>query len=191
MNGIAQDKPFIQELYKNYTPSVNVKKTIETLLLSVPSESLAGLGEIVLTNVSALSRELKRRRVSTGGRVSDVRGFYEPSGKEQPAQIYLFVDNILEGRSDFYLKLPFSRNFLFAEVLFHEIGHHVQYWSKSKLTDKEVFADKHAVELSRMFFRQHYWFLRPFKVPIMVLSWFMKKLRLVELVEKHGRVEKR
>ena len=188
---MTQITPLIQEVYKDYTPSVNVKKIVKILLQYVPPEDLAHLQTIVLMNTAALSRERKRQRSSSGASILEVMGRYHPGYKEQPAYIEIYVDNILEGRSDFYLKLPFSRNFLFAEVLFHEIGHHVQYWSKSKLTDKEVFADKHAVELSRMFFRQHYWFLRPFKVPIMVLSWFMKKLRLVELVEKHGRVEKR
>jgi hypothetical protein len=187
LNRRGQDIPFIQELYTDYTPSVNVKRTIETLLFSVPSKTLAGLQEIILTNVSGLSREQRRIKGILGTRPSQSKGRYHPEGKGRPAQIYLFVDNILEDRSGFYLKLPFSKNFLFAEVLFHEIGHHVQYWSKSKLTDKEGFANRQAAELSRKFFRQHYWYLLPFKVPIKVLNWFMKKLRVAEWVAKHGK----
>jgi hypothetical protein len=181
----------IQEVYREFTPPVNVKKTIETLLLSVPSDSLAGLQEIILTNVSALSREQRRKKGTSGVRPNQSKGRYHPEGKGRPAQIYLFVDNILEDRSGFYLKLPFSKIFLFAEVLFHEIGHHVQYLSKSKLPDKEGFANRTAAQLSRKFFRQHYWYLLPFKVPIKGLNWLMKKLRVAEWVEKHGRVENR
>ena len=183
--------PLIQEIYKNYMPPINVMNTVQILLEYVPSKDLAFLQTIVLTNTGALSRERKRHRRTSRAPISHVRGLYHQAWNLQPAEIEIFVDNTINCGSWYDLRIPILRKLMFAEVLYHEIGHHVQVLSNSKLTNKEVFADKHAVELSRMFFRQHYWFLRPFKLPIKVLSWFMKRLRLVELVEKHGRVEKR
>jgi len=46
-------KPLVQEVYKDFTPAVNVKKTVQMLLGYVPPEDLIGIHEIILTNTGA------------------------------------------------------------------------------------------------------------------------------------------
>ncbi|MGD9852061.1 MAG: hypothetical protein AB7T38_12405 [Nitrospirales bacterium] len=139
----------VQEIYKDYTPKVNVRKTIQILLEYVQPEDLAYLESIVLTNTVALSRRKKRQRSSSRAPLSRVLGRYYQKWKRQPAYIELYVDNILEDVSWFDRRIPMLRNWMFAEVLYHEIGHHVQVISNSKLVKEEAFAEKHADHLKK------------------------------------------
>lgn len=181
---MTQNTPLIQEVYKDYTPPINALKTVEVLLGYVPPEDLAHLQSIVLTNTAALSRERKRQRTSTGAPVSRVRGLYSQAWNRQPAYIEIFVDNTLNSGSWYDQKLPILRKMMFGEVLYHEIGHHVQYMSKSKLVKREAFADKYAARLGKGFLRQSYRYLRPF-VPLLLLIlnpilWLIGKISLVK-----------
>src|SRR5680860_539394 len=130
---MSQNLPLIQEVYKDYTPSVNVKKTVQILLQYVSHQDLAHLQSIILTNTPALSRARKRQRSSSGASISDVLGRYHPGWKGQAAYIEIYVDNIFNDGSWYDLKLPVLRNLMFAKVLYHEIGHHIQVISNSKL----------------------------------------------------------
>ena len=134
----------IQEIYKDYTPEVNVRKIIQILLEYVPPEDLGHLQSIVLTNTAVLSRRRKRQRSSSGAPISRVLGRCHQRWKGQPAYIEIFVDNILSEASWYDLRIPMLRNLMFAKVLYHEIGHHVQVISNSKLVKEEAFADKYA-----------------------------------------------
>jgi hypothetical protein len=49
-------------------------------------------------------------------------GFYRPAWRGEPPGIYLVVDNILGQERPW---LQFARDFTIAEVLFHEVGHHL------------------------------------------------------------------
>ena len=93
--------------------------------------------------------------------MSLVMGRYHPGNKEQPAYIEIYVDNQLEGKSWYDLKLPILRNWMFANVLYHEIGHHIQYTSKLKLVKRENFAANYASCLRKNFSRQRYACFRP------------------------------
>ena len=73
------------------------------------------------------------------------------------------------------------RNLMFAKVLYHEIGHHVQVISNSKLLKKEAFADKYAARLIKRFLQQNYRYLRPF-VPFL-LRLINPMLRLIRIIE--------
>ena len=176
--------PCVQEVYKDFTPSVNVKNTVEILLGHVPPEDLAGLGEILLTNTAALSRERKRRRRSSRSPISDVLGRYYQAWKGQPARIEIFVDNILKSWPRYGPRLPFVRKFMFYEVLYHEIGHHVQYVSNSQLIEKEDFAERYKKKLSSRFFRQRYLYCRPLRLLGKALYWVCKKTGFVKYVEE-------
>jgi hypothetical protein len=96
---MTQITPLIQEVYKDYTPSVNVKKIVKILLEYVPPEDLAYLQSIVLTNTAALSRERKRQRSSSGASIPLLGGLCTQTWKGQPAYIEIFVDNILNSGS--------------------------------------------------------------------------------------------
>ncbi len=175
-----QNTSLVQENYKDYTPPINVMKTVQILLEYVPAEDLASLQSIVLTNTEALSRERKRRRRTSRAPISHVRGLYHQAWNGQPAEIEIFVDNTLREVHSFFQKLSFCRNFIFAEVLFHEIGHHTQYISRSKLSEKEAFADNYEARLTKLFIRQRYGYLRIFRIPIRAFLWLIKKMGVVK-----------
>jgi hypothetical protein len=70
---------------------------------------------------------------------------------------------------------------MFAKVLYHEIGHHVQVISHSKLVQKEVFADKYPVCLGKCFSQQRYRYLRPFLLPLInAILCFIRKIELAK-----------
>lgn len=179
---MTQNTPLIQE--KDYTPPINALKTVEVLLGYIPAGDLVHLQSIVLTNTAALSRGRKRQRSSSGASISEVMGRYHPGYKEQPAYIEIYVDNTLDSGSWYDQRLPILRKMMFGEVLYHEIGHHVQYISKSKLVKREAFADKYAARLGKQFLQKSYRYLRPF-VPFLLpiinaMSWLIGKISLVK-----------
>lgn len=165
-------RQLVQEVYSDYKPPLNVKKTVQILLKYVPPEDLANLQSIVLTNMAALSRKRKRQRSSSGAPICDVWGRYHPGWKKQPAQIEIYVDNILEGASWDDLWFPPFRNWMFAKILYHEIGHHVQLISNAKLVKEEAFAENYSDRLFTRFCQERYWYLRPWTKPIL---WALKK----------------
>lgn len=57
----------VQEVYSDYEPPVNVKKTVQVLLEYVPPEDLAHLESIVLTNTAALSTQKEAGKKVVGG----------------------------------------------------------------------------------------------------------------------------
>jgi hypothetical protein len=183
-----QKRSLVQENYKDYTPQVNAKKTVQILLNYVPPEDLANLQSIVLTNTAALSRKRKRQRSSSGAPISDVLGRYHPGWKKQPANIEIYVDTIFNDASWYDLKLPILRNLMFAKVLYHEIGHHIQIISNSKLVKGEAFADKYASRLSNRMFRQRYGHFRPLWNSF---YWFIQKVGFVRFREGRSRVKNR
>lgn len=161
----------VQEVYSDYEPPVNVKKTVQVLLEYVPPEDLAHLESIVLTNTAALSRRRRRERRSSGAPLSHVLGRYYLRWKWEPAHIELYMDNILEDVSWYDLRLPVFRNMMFAKILYHEIGHHVQVISKAQCIKKEDFAEKFASRLFTRFFQKRYGHWRPWTKPIL---WALK-----------------
>ena len=182
---MSQKRSLVQEIYKDYTPQVNAKKTVQILLNYVPPEDLAHLQSIVLTNTLALSRKRKRQRSSSGASISDVLGRYHPGWKGQAAYIEIYVDNILSDASWYELRIPMLRNLMFSKVLYHEIGHHVQVISNSQLVKEEAFADKYAHRLDKRFVRQRYGHYRPLWKSF---YWFIKKVGLVKFIERRSGV---
>lgn len=180
---MTQNTPLIQEVYKDYSPPVNVMKTVEVLLGYVPPKDLGHLQSIVLTNTGALSRGRKRERSSSGAFISQVLGRYHHGWKGQPAYIEIYVDNILDSASWYDLRLPMLRNWMLAKVLYHEIGHHIQAISNSKLVKGEAFAEKYAARLRKRFSQERYGYFRPLWKSFF---WFIKKIGLVKYIEHHG-----
>lgn len=170
----------IHEGYRNYAPPANVAKNIHILLAYVPTKFLSGLGAIVLTNVSGLSRKRRLERTTGGSPIAHVRGLYYEHWKDQPARIEIFVDRTLEELPKILRGIGFFQNMVFSEVLYHEIGHHIhtlpQYKFKSR--NKEVFADKCRERLIGRLYRKHYWHLRPIifliRAGYRAAQWFIK-----------------
>ncbi len=174
----------VEDAYKDFTPSVNVKKTVQILLEYVPREDTAHLQSIILTNTAALSRGRRRQKSSSGASIPFVAGLYHRTWKGNPAYIEIFVDNILSRAEKYELWFTFFRNLLFATVLYHEIGHHVQYMSKSKLVSREAYAEKYATHLKRHFVQRRYWYVKK-------IYWLLKKVGVVRLITRGNRKFKR
>ena len=87
---MSQNTPLIQEIYKDYTPPVNVMNTVQILLEYVPSVDLAFSLTIILANTKALSRRRKRQRRPSRAPISQVRGQYHQAWNGQPAEIDIF-----------------------------------------------------------------------------------------------------
>jgi hypothetical protein len=159
---MGYQKPLVREVYNNYSPPVDVVKSIHILLTYVPPVYLSGLSEIILTNTGNLSRTRRRERVAAGLRVPEVGGLYHQVWKGQSARIEIFIDNVLRGWPKFVVKIPFFRNLALGEALYHELAHHIQVTLKPDDSEKEDFARKWELKLSRTFIRRRYWYLHPF-----------------------------
>lgn len=169
----------IIEQYKDWTPPIRLKSTIEKLLSSIPQRYLAGLDTVVVSNASGLNR--KRRRAMTRSRkrkvkISDARGLYHPAfGREAP-WIEVFVDNIFKTEPRIAWWLPFWRDWSIGYTLYHELGHHIHAFQAPEFREKEDVADGWAEELAeRQFARLHP--LASLFGPI--IGWFMSAARWI------------
>lgn len=157
--------------FEGYKPPFDPVPIVERMLASVPPKYLVGLSEVILTNSSGLSR--KRRRAVTKSRkrkarIAEARGLYHPEWNNKPAWIEIFVDNTLMGwEKGWWLKLPFMRNMLVGDLLFHEIGHHIHSTVRPEHREREDVADIWKVRLKTEYNRaQHPWLraiLYPFR----------------------------
>jgi hypothetical protein len=152
----------VKEAYKNFTPAVDAATIVQKLLDTVPEKYLRGLGCVLLTNETALSRRdrvgrlWKRRRKYSKSRVL---GRYH--GSASPPYIELRVDKIIRGLGAFYVRFPFFRDIVFGHVLFHEVGHHIHRTIRPEYTEKEDVADTWARKLNSNFLRRRYWYAVP------------------------------
>ena len=143
---IAKRMPVVvTETYREWKPPIDGKKTVEDLLRQVSEMHLAGLRAVVLTNAGGLARKRRRARTWTRNRkiaIAEARGVYHGHWKGQPPWIELFVDRICDGIPSWALRFPFLRELMFAEVLFHEVGHHIHATTQKEHADREAVADK-------------------------------------------------
>ncbi len=150
--------PQIVESYSDYSPPFDVRKTVSRMLIATPPDRLVGLRAVVLTNKASLSH--KRRRGVTWARKRKVRianasGLYHPRWGSDAAWIEVFVDEILRPWR-WSLNVPLWRDMLVSEVLFHEVGHHIQSTSHPEFREHETVADEWRDRLRSRYFRQEY-----------------------------------
>jgi hypothetical protein len=163
-DGTARTLPEISEHYRDYAPSIDVKKVVEELVKSVPPRYLAGLKKIVLTNRSSLSRDQRRQKIWQRGRnhqLATSLGAYYRATRSQPASVWLFVDNIQQPFPSWFLRMPMLGYSIVGSVLYHEIGHHIHRVHKPVYEGKENVAEDWSRKLGRAFFRKRYWYLVP------------------------------
>jgi len=156
--------PKIVSRYSGYAPPFDPEPIVTRLVESVPPGYLVGLSEIVLTNSSGLSRQLRRsvtKSRSRTVRISSVRGLYHSARNDGRAWIEVFVDNTLEPlRKGWWLKIPFVREFAIKDVLFHETGHHIHATVRPEFREREDVADVWKVRLDREYLRHRHPVLR-------------------------------
>jgi hypothetical protein len=157
----------IYESYEDYRPPHYVYPTIVKLLAGVPSQYLSGLRSVVLTNASAIGRGKTRRVAGKKYARSDCFGFYHPKTRGEQPWIEIVVDNIVahwfnRGASRLLSAIPFVRDTVFARVLYHEVGHHIERIIGAPAPAGEAAAEAWYDRLRRLYFRKRYWYLRPF-----------------------------
>src|SRR6185436_11577680 len=94
--------------------------------MSLGPEHIGGLKSVVFTDSASIGRG-KTRRVA--GRKYDrnaCRGFYYQGWNGKPAWIQLVADSVVAGYPPFLLRFQLLRDLVVAEVLYHEVGHHLQ-----------------------------------------------------------------
>lgn len=165
----------VVQAYKNYVPPIDAVGVTQLLLNYVPQEYHRELAEIVLTNSAALSRQRRKERVKSGTTVANVRGLYYEAWNGRPARIEIFLDKTLQSCPPLLLKLPILRTFVLSEVLYHEIGHHMQFLDgRNSGRQQEKLAEQYERQLFDLFLKKHYWYGWPF---IATIRWAWKGTR--------------
>lgn len=167
----------ILSVYKDYTPPVDLEKVIRALLQVVPADLLVGLAEITLTNSSSPARSHRRRRVWTQRRKSSVsrtRGLYHARSREGEARIEIFVDKVFKGFPRAVLLLGLIRSLLLADVLYHELGHHIGARIQPQRGVEHV-ACEWSRRLTASFISKRYWYAMPLIRVMAILGRSVKR----------------
>ncbi len=166
----------IQENYKDYEPPVWARATVLRLIDGIPANYLSGIKTILLTNSGGLNRRRSRQKTIWRKRkvaIRECQGLYHNKWQEHPAAIELFVDKIAHRWPALILKVPLFQDFLFSDVLFHEIGHHIHKTSAPEHREREDVADAWRKKLNRFYIRQRYSFLRPYRIILKPIAAFL------------------
>ena len=177
----------IKEVYRNYKPPVDVVDVIRTLLNYVPQSYLGTLRSIVLTNSSNLSRDRRHGKTKYRGenlRIAESLGLYHQQRQGSSAWIEIFVDNTLKMWPRLLLRIPPIRDMVFADVLYHELGHHIQQTISPEHHEKEDVAEKWKSKLRNLYIRKKYWYLLPILYPMVFVIRFAKKLGFFKRMRK-------
>jgi hypothetical protein len=152
--------PTVRISFSGYEPPFDALPIIRRMLDSVPQKYLAGLREVVLTNASGFPRKLRRSVTKSRRRkvrFDEAAGLYHPAFNGRPAWIEIFVDNTLRGwERGWWLRIPLIREGKLADVLFHEIGHHIHFTCRPEYREKEDVADVWQVRLGRDYSRKRF-----------------------------------
>jgi hypothetical protein len=157
-------RPAITAAFSGHEPSFDVVIMVQRIVDSVPEKYLLGLTEIVLTNAGSLARNRRRSVTKSRGRkvrIKQTRGLYHPASRRHGAWIEIFVDNTLNRWASRWLgRMNWFREAELADVLFHEIGHHIHFAVRPEYQETEDVADVWKVRLQRNYFRQRYRLIR-------------------------------
>jgi hypothetical protein len=178
----------VREAYRNYKPPKWVRPTVERLLAAVPAAHLSSVQAIVLTDAASVG-EGRTQRVK--GRKFDRRacgGFYHPRHLGSAASIHIVVDNVVASAAvPFLLAFGPFREQMLADVLFHELGHHLDVTIGAAAPGGETAADDWSRRLSRTYFRRRYWWLRPIaQVLLPLVAWEVRRRRRVRIRPRSG-----
>lgn len=119
---------------------------------------------------SRIARRSARERARIAGRKyarDTCLGFYHSKAKGEPAWIEIVIDNIVAGwfrarPTRVMFHLPVVRDLVFADTLFHDLGHHFEHTVGAPDRGSEASAETWNKRLLRSYFRKRYWYLAPF-----------------------------
>ena len=169
----------VQEAYKDYEPPTWVRPTVERLLASVPVAYLSQVQAIVLTDAASQTPGKTQRMKGRKFDRRASRGFYHPQQTGSAASIHIVVDNVVAAAPvPFLLSFRLFREHLLADVLVHELGHHLDVTVGASARSGEAAAEDWRRRLSRRYFRGRYWWLRPTAAVLRpVVTWEVKRRR--------------
>ena len=174
----------ICESYKDFSPPSWVHKSVTRLIEGVPDNYLAGLHSVTLTNVDGLNHSRRRQKTISRKRkvaVRECRGLYHYKWQGKPAHIELFVDQIIHRWPLIVLKVPLFQDLLLADVLYHEVGHHIHKTTAPEHREREDVAENRQKKLGRDYFRQKYKWLKPFRMILKpIVALLLKITRLIQ-----------
>lgn len=154
----------IQDAYRDFVPPVNAQRTVRHLSSGIPGKYVSGIKTIVLSNAGGLSHHRRKQKTLSRKRkvlIRESRGLYHQKWQNEPAWIEVFVDNVCQDWPSWLLRIPFFRDLAFADVVFHELGHHIQKTQVPEFKEREDVADKWSKRLGRHYFWRRYWYLMP------------------------------
>jgi hypothetical protein len=157
-----QNFPQVLDCYNNSRPPFDVTARVRSLLLCVPAQQIAGLHHIELKNASSLNRDARRKKTWSRGKKVTARqalGLYHPAHTGHLAWIEIFVDNTLGGMPAWLPGL--FKDVAIANVLYHEIGHHIHSTSNPEHREREDVADVWKRRLATAMIRRKYWYIYP------------------------------
>lgn len=154
----------IHEDFENYTPPRWFRRRVERLLAPLEVGHTNGLAAIVLTN-GAVADNRKSRRPMRRRRKGLAIGRYHPASRGRQPWIELIVDRIVGQMPHLVQLVPFVQDLIVANVLYHEIGHHLHETVGSAARGGEASAEAWRKRLFRLYFRNRHRYLRPF-VPL-------------------------
>jgi hypothetical protein len=178
--GFIASMPPVREDYQNYKPPFWVSKTVKQLLSSLSDQHVGGLCAVVLTESAVVRKGRFRPRRIAGRKYATKNwlGFYRRRWQGEPPAIFLIVDNIVAGKPPLCWRLPFSRDVFLGEVLFHEVGHHLNATVGSVAGGEEASAHEWERRLWQIHLRTKYWYLRPLFKPLrLIVDWLLRVLR--------------
>ena len=154
----------IAENYKDYEPPEFVRGSIERLLRSLSPEHVAGLESIVLTNSVAVGRGKTHRIRGRKYQRNTCRGFYHCATQRERAWIEVIVDTTIGPLPRALLLTNAVPDFLLAQALYHEVGHHLDATVGSASRTGEAAAEDWRRRLTKIHMRRRYWYLFPLLV---------------------------
>jgi hypothetical protein len=143
-------------------PPFGAGRVVRTLLSKVPEKYFVGLDCVVLVNQSSLSRRDRKGTLRSRKRKVDksrVLGLYHHAWQGKPAWIEIRLDKTLSNVSPrAWLWIPFFREILIGNVLYHELGHHIHNFVRPEYREREDVADDWKSKLMTNFLRKKYWY---------------------------------
>ena len=189
---VNNSKIEICESYKDYLPPSWVHRSVTRLLDGVPDKYLNGLRSVTLTNSSGLNHHRRRQKTIYKKRkvtVVECQGLYHQKNPGHPATIELFIDKIVNRWPTLILKMPLSQDMLLADVLYHEIGHHIHKTIAPEHRERENVADDWQKKLGRHYFRQNYKWLKPIRIILKpIVALLLKIVRLIQKMKQKKKV---
>jgi len=171
------------EAYRNFEPPSSFKRDVEMLVSYVPLKYFVGLKTIILTNKAGLTRDKRRQKIWSRNHkilLSDALGTYSAGTRSSPASVSLYVDNIVDSDPEWFKRLPVFGHGTLAQVLYHEIGHHIHRAIRPVYKGKEDVANDWSGKLWGNFCRKHYWYVYPLlwllaRVFVPLAKWSMRR----------------